>query len=304
MARSARVPKGSRHHHEEHEEHVNHEAWVIPYADMLTLLMGLFLVLWAISNQDLAKLKQFGEGFGAAVGMASPVSTGERGSGAGEGLLDGNPPPTTIALSADEQQNAVAALQRERLEIQQQAVETATLARAEAVIVTAATSAGAQQSVSFEHEDRGLVVSIVSDDVLFDPGSAQLRRDGLAVLDAVAGGLAVLPNTISIEGHTDSVPIATDRYPSNWELSTARSSAVLRYLSWRHGVPVGRMVAGGYADQQPRGDNTTVDGRALNRRVDLVVMSTAEAPTPTEADAPADPGPKSASDDATGDDHG
>lgn len=287
------MPKGSRHHHEEHEEHVNHEAWVIPYADMLTLLMGLFLVLWAISNQDLAKLKQFGEGFGAAVGMVSPVDTGEKGSGAGEGLLEGNPPTTTIALSADEQQRAVAALQRERLEVEQQAVETANLARAEAVIATAATAAGAQQSVSFQHEDRGLVVSIVSDDVLFDPGSAQLRRDGLAVLDAVADGLAALPNTISIEGHTDSIPIATDRYPSNWELSTARASAVLRYLDWRHRIPVGRMVAGGYADQQPNGDNATAEGRAVNRRVDIVVMSTSEAPDPA-----------SAPDDAPGDDHG
>lgn len=299
------MPKGSRHHHEDHEEHVNHEAWVIPYADMLTLLMGLFLVLWAISNQDLAKLKQFGEGFGAAVGMVSPVDTGEKGSGAGQGLLEGNPPTTTIALSADEQQRAVAALQRERLQVEQRAVETANLARAEAVIVTAATSAGAQQSVSFEHEDRGLVVSIVSDDVLFDPGSAQLRRDGLAVLDAVADGLAALPNTISIEGHTDSVPIATERYPSNWELSTARASAVLRYLSWRHGVPVGRMVAGGYADQQPKGDNTTVEGRAVNRRVDLVVMSTAEEPAsaPTDEGAPPEPDPASAPD-TSGDDHG
>jgi chemotaxis protein MotB len=298
------VPKGSRHHHEEHEEHVNHEAWVIPYADMLTLLMGLFLVLWAISNQDLAKLQQFGEGFGAAVGMVSPVDTGERGSGAGQGLLEGNPPTTTMALSADEQQRAVAALQRERLTLEHQAVETENLARAEIVIATAAANAGAQEAVSFDREDRGLVVSIVSDDVLFDPGSAQLRSDGVDVLDAVAGGLVALPNTLSIEGHTDWIPIATDRYPSNWELSTARASAVLRYLNLRHGVPAGRMVAGGYADQQPKADNFTVEGRAVNRRVDIVVMSSADPPaTAGEGGAAQDGAGEEPGTDASGEDH-
>lgn len=262
-------------HHEEHEEHVNHEAWVIPYADMLTLLMGLFLVLWALSNQDLAKLKQFGASFGETVGVSRPNPLADGAGSGGDGVLDGGNTPTTAPPFGD--QMAADALDRERAAQSARAAENASLDDAEAVITATAESQGVSPSLSFRREERGLIVSIVSDEVLFEPGSAELRLDGLVALDAVAVGLAQLPNPISIEGHTDSKPINTARFPSNWELSTARSAAVLRYLASVHGIPPSRMVAGGYADQRPEGDNSTPEGRARNRRVDVAVLSTAPA---------------------------
>lgn len=269
------MPK-KKHHHEEHEEHVNHEAWVIPYADMLTLLMGLFLVLWAISNQDLAKFKEFGQGFGEELGLIRPAEPTNADKG-GDGLFEGGVAPVTTppspALTPEER--AMRALQREEAAAAARELEAANLTEVETVISSAAASGGAAPSLTFRREARGLVVSIVSDDVLFEPGSATLRTGGLGSLDAVAKGLARLPNPISIEGHTDSRPISTSQYPSNWELSTARAAAVLRYLASVHGLDTGRMVAGGYADQRPAADNGSAAGRARNRRVDIAVLSTA-----------------------------
>jgi chemotaxis protein MotB len=283
------VPKHGkgRHHHEEHEEHVNHEAWVIPYADMLTLLMGLFLVLWALSNQDLAKMREFSQSFGQTVGMSAGAGSG------GDGVLEGSssatttlPPPVPPPLLSPQQvQQATAALEREAASAAAVQGEVARMDSAEAIIAAAAASNGVGDALTFRREQRGLIVSIVSDDVLFDPGSASLRADGLVVLDAVAGGLAALPNLVAIEGHTDSVPIANAAFPSNWELSTDRASVVLRYLMARWGLPPARMVAGGYADQRPVGPNETPDGRARNRRVDIAVLATtgpqAVDPAPT-----------------------
>ena len=133
---------------------------------------------------------------------------------------------------------------------------------------------GVGEAITFRREERGLVVSIVTDDVLFAPGSAELQASGSKALDAVAAALLALENPIAIEGHTDDVPISTGRYPSNWELSTARAGAVLRYLVDHHGLPAQRMIAGGYAEQRPLAPNDSVDGRSRNRRVAVAVLST------------------------------
>jgi chemotaxis protein MotB len=106
-------------------------------------------------------------------------------------------------------------------------------------------------------EERGLVVTVVTDEVLFAPGSADLAAQGRTVLDALVPALRSFDNSLAIEGHTDDRPIATSRFPSNWELSTSRATSVLRYLG----------------AERPIGDNGTDDGRAANRRVELVVLS-------------------------------
>lgn len=267
------MPKG-KHHHEEHEEHVNHEAWVIPYADMLTLLMGLFLVLWAIGNQDLAKLKEFTQGFGEAVGISSGPLDG------GQGILEGGGAATTTTTIAPPSPRQIAAgqeaLAREEAAADAQQAASAQLSRAEAVIRTQAEAGGVGGAISFRREDRGLVVSIITDDVLFAPGSTQLQAEGSRALDAIAAALKELPNDVAIEGHTDNVPISTGQFPSNWELSTDRAGVVLRYLVDRHGLDPTRLVAGGYGEQRPLGSNDTPEGRALNRRVDVAVLSGAE----------------------------
>lgn len=263
--------KKKRHHHEEHEEHVNHEAWVIPYADMLTLLMAMFLVLWAIGQVDVSKAKAVSTGFADQFGLASSA-----GSGAGGiGILDGAESPKEGPAPADKSPKIDKTMQIAPQDGAGAGVAPLTkqLEAVQQHIVAAAGPAGIETSLRYRTEQRGLVVSIVAEGVLFDPGSAELKPLGRVVLDNLAESLSDIPNQLTIEGHTDSRPISTDRYPSNWELSSARASAVLRYLSDHHGIAQRRMSASGYADQRPVDSNDTDGGRARNRRVDIAVLS-------------------------------
>ncbi|HEV7864099.1 MAG TPA: flagellar motor protein MotB, partial [Acidimicrobiia bacterium] len=131
---------------------------------------------------------------------------------------------------------------------------------------------GLGDTVKFKLESRGLVVTIVSDKVLFDPGQAELRPEGREVVDKLAAAIGRLPNKLSVEGHTDNVPIS-GRYPSNWELSTSRATTVLRELIERHQIAPARLQAAGYADERPVATNDTAEGRGANRRVELVVLA-------------------------------
>jgi chemotaxis protein MotB len=269
-----------KHAAHEEEEHENHEAWVIPYADMITLLMGLFIVMWAISSADMAKLEALQTSFAGALGMAPTGESAAGGDGALDGgdsvLEDGGPAPVVIdgvELTQDELQQAMGALEREEQAEEAREIEDEQLVAVEEAIRSHAEAAGLGDAVNFRREDRGLIVSIVSDRVLFDPGSATLRDDGRAVLDGLAGALLALPNPIAVEGHTDDVPISNARFPSNWELSTARATSVLQQLVGAYGFPPGRLTAAGYGEQRPAGDNSTPAGRDQNRRVDIAVLS-------------------------------
>jgi chemotaxis protein MotB len=127
----------------------------------------------------------------------------------------------------------------------------------------------------------------VSDRVLFEPGQADLRAEGREVVDKLAAAIGRLPNKLAVEGHTDNVPIS-GRYASNWELSTARATTVLRELLERHGISPSRLSAAGYADERPLAANDTAEGRAANRRVELVVLADVSAAL-SEITAGADP---------------
>lgn len=119
-------------------------------------------------------------------------------------------------------------------------------------------------------EGAGGITLRIDNNLLFSSGQARLTARGREVIMSLAGTLADFEGTISVEGHTDNVPINTARFPSNWELSTGRAISVLRYLV-RSGVPEGRLRAIGYADTQPLESNTTPEGRAANRRVELLL---------------------------------
>jgi chemotaxis protein MotB len=274
-----------RHHHEEHEEHVNHEAWVIPYADMLTLLMGLFLIMWSIGQVDLVKLKAVSTGFADEFGLASSAGKGGGGTGVLDGqdsIRTGNDPVAhkegvekTEAISIDRARDLLAADQQQQAAAQAQ---TEQLHEVEQAITDRAGAAGVSTSIRFRTEARGLVVSIVTEGVLFDPGSSVLRPEGLPILDGIAATLLTIPNQLAIEGHTDDRPISTGQYPSNWELSTARATTVLRYLADHHHIPLDRLSAAGYADQRPVASNDGDAGRSQNRRVDITVLGTGNQP--------------------------
>lgn len=274
------MSKKKKHHHEEHEEHVNHEAWVIPYADMLTLLMAMFLVLWAIGQVDIDKAKAVSTGFADEFGLSMSAGKGSGGSGVMDGAGSWKDDPVATRTKPDKTE-AIAAYRREEQARAERDAATQQLQQVADKISADAAAEGLAAAIRFKMEARGLVVSIVSEGVLFDAGSDELRPAGKVVLDGVSASLVDIPNQLSIEGHTDDRPISTSRFPSNWELSTARATTVLRYLVDRHGIPSNRVGAVGYADQRPAATNSTDAGRARNRRVDVVVLMTTDAPNGT-----------------------
>jgi chemotaxis protein MotB len=252
--------------HAAHEEHENHERWLITYADMITLLMVLFIVLYSISQVDVAKYEELKSGMTEGFGGEAAVLDG------GTGVMDHpspaepeTPDPGSEAFAAQE-----AAF----------AAEQQTLNQAAQTIDQQMAAAGFAGAVGFRMEERGLVVTIVTDRILFQPGSDALRPEADAVLHALAGALSALPNRITIDGHTDNVPISNARFASNWELSTARATSVLRALIERYGIAPSRLGAAGYGDQRPVAPNDSPAGRAANRRVEIVVYSTVQDPTP------------------------
>jgi len=254
-----------RKRHEEPEEHVSHERWLITYADMITLLMVLFIVLFAIGQTDLKKFEALKNSLNNSTGGKNPNPAIE----GGNGNLDGHE-AIDPGLAIDKQ--AALALQEKKDHDAAVKQEQDTLQAAENQIKGELTAHGLGDSVQFKLESRGLIVTVVTDKVLFDVGSADLRPEGREVLDGMAPALARLPNGISIEGHTDDRPIH-GTFATNWELSTARATSVLRYLIDTKSIASNRISAAGYADQRPIAPNDTDAHRTENRRVEVVVLS-------------------------------
>jgi chemotaxis protein MotB len=258
--------------HEEHEEHVNHERWLITYADMITLLMVLFIVLYSISQVDLAKFRRLKEG--VAGGFGGPAAAGALSGGVGPlegggGVFDSGLSGTKAVTSAQAAQAALADAEARSAGARQQ---RSVLQGAQTEIQRSLEEDGLGDTVKFRLESRGLVVTIVSDKVLFEPGQAELRSEGREVVNELAAAIGRLPNKLTVEGHTDNIPIS-GRYASNWELSTARATSVLRELIEHHRIAPARLSAAGYADERPVTGNDTAEGRAANRRVELVILA-------------------------------
>lgn len=227
----------------------NHERWIVTYADMVTLLFALFVVLWSMSDANTTKLEQvrtsldkaFNVGVLSGTDGASPVFEG------GGGL--------TPSLS-EIKSNDLVSIAKEVGEL--------------------SSGDGYGSKIQVRSDAESITISL-SDNLLFDSGGADLKPGSQAVLTEVAGILAGLPNRIRIEGHTDNVPVNSPDYSTNWELSAARASTVLRYLSEVGGLDAGRMFLAGFADTRPVADNATPEGRALNRRADIVIVYPTEA---------------------------
>lgn len=273
------------------EEHENSERWLLTYADMITLLMVLFIVLFAIGATDAKKFEKLHDGLADSFGE-STVYTG------GSGLLDGS---GIQAPAPDNSTAGTQALQRQRMAMlaSQDAADAAAKKQAEAsqqlaqaiaklqVKITAALARqGLATAVQFRKVDqRGLEVNIVTDRVLFDTGQATLRPKGTKVLDAMAPALVNLTNDLVIEGHTDNQPISGSAFPSNWELSTQRATTVLRHLLTR-GIKASKTVAAGYADQRPLLAGDSAASFARNRRVAIVILFDRTILKALDADAP------------------
>ena len=271
-------------HEEEHEEHENHERWLVSYADMMTLLMVLFIVLFAISQVDQKKFAALktglSAGFGAPVailpgadalldpgGAVAPDSLNISGS-TGGAKANANIDPQVASINPEkvaEIAKATSAAQVKR--------EVEKLQKAKEKLQKALAKAGEAKGATFRFDERGLVVTIVTDNVLFISGSAQLQPQGQKILDAVGPTLRDLPNQLSIDGHTNSIPIHTGQFFSNWELSSGRATGVLRYLHGSDDVPNSRMSATGFADTRPRLPKSDPRALTVNRRVEIVVLA-------------------------------
>jgi chemotaxis protein MotB len=211
----------------------NHERWLVSYADFITLLFALFVVLFAASNADKEKMQKFAQSVESAISHS-----GVRSAGTPQGLQ-----PREPVLSS-----AHGALELSlRREIE-------------------------QQQVRLTLDKRGLVITL-NQTAFFDSGSADFDSSMYPTLGKIAGTIAQIDNPIRLEGHTDSRPIHNGRFENNWALSSARSIAVLELLAERFGIAPGRMAVAGYADTAPVFSNDTEEGRARNRRVDIVVLS-------------------------------
>jgi chemotaxis protein MotB len=269
--------------HEE-EEHENHERWLVSYADMVTLLMCLFIVLFAMSQVDKAKFAALSAGLSASFGAPITALPGTSPEGS---VLDALPAAVDIAAGiapgdkAEQSEVDAAAAQAAAERAQRVAAEADTaydeLAAARDQIDAALQASGHSGAARYEIDERGLVVHIVADAVLFDAEEAVLRPEGRQILDAVAPSLTALPNVLRIEGHANHLAVsAGGPWPSNWELSGYRASTVLRHLAG-DGVPEPRMSATGYSSTRPLVPETDRNALTVNRRVDIVVLSTASA---------------------------
>jgi len=269
--------------HEE-EEHENHERWLVSYADMVTLLMCLFIVLFAMSQVDKQKFAALASGLSESFGAPISVLPGTTPEGSVLEELPGTidiasaiPPEPSVQDAQVDAAAAAAAAERAKRVAAEAATAFDELAAARARIEAALAAAGHDGAAQFEIDERGLVVHIVADAVLFDAEEAVLRPEGRQILDAVAPSLTGLPNELRVEGHANHLPVtAGGPWPSNWELSGYRASTVLRYLAG-DGIPEPRMSATGYSSTRPLVPQSDPNALSVNRRVDIVVLSTASA---------------------------
>jgi chemotaxis protein MotB len=278
--------------HEEHEEHVNHERWLVSYADMLTLLFVLFVVLYSMSDVNMRKFAQLASGFSSGFGAQSAAFTGEQSTLDGNGnstqivKIDpgtnpGNGASGTGSMDAQEQAAVKAAVQAESRAQASKNAQAATkeaenLKKVENKLSDALAKAKLLDAVKFTIDRRGLVVTIVTNEVVFAGNRADLQAGGKKILDTLAPTLAKLPNNIEVDGNTNQLKATTTFYPSGWELSAARASTTVRYLVG-HGLAKSRMSAVGFSDTKPLIDPKDPRSITMNRRVDVVVLTTLSA---------------------------
>jgi chemotaxis protein MotB len=283
--------KGRKKHGAHEEEHENHERWLVSYADMLTLLFVLFVVLFSMSSVDQKKFAQLAEGLAQGFGSPSAAFSGKEGAiegngqvsaalplapGADPGIREAANQSSTVTNKAI--RDAVATAERANASANAQAAEreVANLREIQKKIEAALAKEKLAKDVRFTIDERGLVVTVVSSEVVFAGDRADLRPGGRRILHAVGPSLVELPNKIQVDGHTNQLKVPTRAYPTAWELSTARASIVVRALA-EEGVSANRLSAAGYAGTRPLIDPKDPRAVTLNRRVDVVVLSSLPA---------------------------
>lgn len=259
------------------ESHGGHERWLVSYADFITLLFAFFVVMFASSQTDRARARQVSDSvkkafetndvkavvqdiLGGAVDLKGKGNAMHHGpGGAKQGTVADSvapvPPPPAVQSKETAKPTREAGL----------LASLGELTRRLAPEIK-------DGKIEINMEPRGLVISF-HQAALFPSGEAVIPEKSAASVGKVAEAILRLPNPVRLEGHTDSVPIHNARFRSNWDLSAARSIALLELLENRFEVPADRLSIAGYADNDPAADNSTAEGRARNRRVDIVILN-------------------------------
>jgi chemotaxis protein MotB len=273
-----------------HEDHTNHEAWAIPYGDLVTLLLAFFVVMYALSTVNAGKYRVLSDSLQSAFRgtprTMEPIQIGERTSGTGGEVQIAAPQRAALdvqqrsflatatnvpvrhgnhsALGAPEGDGSAADGDKKALEQVASQVEQAMqdLIREKLVVV---------------RRTNNWVEVEIRTDILFNSGAASLPAAAMQILNRLADTLKPFPNPIRVEGHTDNVRINTLAFPSNWELSSARAASVV-HLFTNRGMNPSRLMVVGYGEQHPAQSNDNADGRNANRRVLLVILGNDQEP--------------------------
>jgi chemotaxis protein MotB len=250
-------------------------AWVVTFADLMTLLMCFFVLLLAFSEMDVEKFKQLSGSMKYAFGVQAEVEARTIPKGTSviaQEFSPGKPEPTPLnivkQLTIDSNLNSLDALQEKSPKVQdikEQARRIREALRAEIE----------NGSIAVATEDKKVVIHIL-ENASFDSGLAVIRQDFLPVLTKIAGLIDENSGMVMVSGHTDNIPISTERFRSNWELSTSRAVSVAHVLLKTARLDESRFVVTGHADTRPRADNLTSINRAKNRRVDISIVQGTE----------------------------
>lgn len=222
----------------------NHQPWLITFADMLLVILVLFVLLYSYSETDVEKFK-------SVMGSFQKHSMMDEGSNGGEGAI----------VPKDLEEQFAEMLERE--ENIQEILN---------YVDTYATEHKLEDKLTVTPTEKGIEV-VLPEVMLFPSGQAELLDEAIAFLDDMAPLLADISNSIEVEGHTDNRPISTVRFPSNWDLSTARANEVIRYLVETHELQPERFKAVGYGEYKPIASNKTEEGKSKNRRVVMVITN-------------------------------
>jgi chemotaxis protein MotB len=286
-----------------HDEHANHEAWAIPYGDLVTLLLAFFVVMYAISSVNAGKYRVLSDSLFAAFRgtprTLQPIQVGEKQVGTGadmnatviqQAMLDGRaqsrlaPVPVAVGMSKSGGNSQLSAGQLPA----QAAAAAAALSHVADEVARAMDQLVRKDMVTIRRNDFWIEVEMRTD-ILFPSGSARLADGAVDIIERLGDVLSPFPNPIRVEGHTDNKPIKTAVFYSNWELSAARAGSVVRVLA-NHGVAPDRLAVIGYGEQRPIQTNDTSEGRNANRRVVVVILSTEVMRQPPSAPAGANAG--------------
>ncbi|OPY79031.1 MAG: Motility protein B [Syntrophorhabdus sp. PtaU1.Bin153] len=223
------------------EDHENAERWLLTYSDLITLLLAFFIMMYVFSKRDAQKYEEVASHLRA-------IFTGGTGL-AGKGSVTATS-PIEMASRGASSGDIKRQLESELLDTNREQ--------------------GGNKNISVLSDERGIVIRVL-DKTFFDEGKADLKEGAKNALDKIVPIIKKVDNHVRIEGHTDNVPICTQEFKSNWELSVRRATEVVRYLLEKHNLPPERISATGYAEYRPVADNDTPKNRALNRRIEIII---------------------------------